>query len=252
MTNGKKTSPAGYALAYLAFALIFSFILLLIIFLVSSLSKDTSEVSDSVSDVEFKSIVVVIDAGHGGEDGGAVGKNGIYEKELNLSIARDLASMLRADGIKVVMTRETDVLLYDRNIDYRGRKKQLDLAARARIAKENEGCIFVSIHMNAFPQEKYRGLQVYYSKNDPSSKELAESIQSSVCGYIQNENTRSVKKASGNIFLLDRITSPAVLVECGFLSNAEECELLSNEEYRRKLTLAIFCGIMDYICEDNS
>ena len=223
------------------------------IFFASKLSaRGTSDKSVLDTDTSQKYPTVIIDAGHGGEDGGAIGKNGIYEKELNLAIAQDLAAMLRASGIDVVMTRETDILLYDRNTDYRGRKKMLDLAARVKIAESYENCIFVSIHMNSFPQDKYRGLQVYYSVNTPESKLLAENIQASVREYIQKDNNRKTKQASGNIFLLDRINHPAVLVECGFLSNAEECALLSTEEYRKKLTLAIFCGITEYISEDNT
>ncbi len=252
MLSEKKLSPAGYTAVYILFAAIFSLVLLLMVFLSFQLRpKSFTDDTDADIDGEKKYPTVIIDAGHGGEDGGAIGKNGIYEKELNLAIASDLAAMLRVDGINVIMTRETDILLYDRNADYKGRKKQLDLAARVKIAEETEDCIFVSIHMNSFPQEKYSGLQVYYSENEPTSKLLAESIQASVCEYIQKENTRNVKKASSNIFLLDRIRKPAVLIECGFLSNPQECELLTSEEYRQKLTLAIFGGITEYICKDN-
>ncbi len=253
MILDKKRSPARYTTTYIAFAATFSLLLLLIIFLISLLHPaDTSRNTDLDIYEKSKYPTVVIDAGHGGEDGGAIGASGVYEKELNLYIAQNLASMLRTNGINVVMTRERDELLYDKNSDYRGRKKQLDLAARVKIAQEEENCIFVSIHMNSFPQEKYRGLQVYYSSNNSASKELAESIQSSVCKYLQAENTRTVKKASSNIFLLDRITKPAVLIECGFISNTEECALISTEKYRQKLTLAIFCAITEHISKDTS
>ncbi|MBQ7383423.1 MAG: N-acetylmuramoyl-L-alanine amidase [Clostridia bacterium] len=253
MKKEKKLSPARYTLEYLIFAVIFSLSLILMLFLVSMLRTDGSpEKSVLEPDAERRYPTVIIDAGHGGEDGGAIGKNGIYEKELNLAIAQDLAAMLRSSGIDVVMTRETDILLYDRNTDYRGRKKMLDLAARVKIAESYENCIFVSIHMNSFPQEKYSGLQVYYSANTPEARSLAESIQSSVQKHLQKDNNRKIKQASSNIFLLDRIKHPAVLVECGFLSNSEECALLSSEEYRQKLTLSIFCGITEYISEDNT
>ena len=105
-------------------------------------------------------LTVVLDAGHGGEDGGARSASGVLEKDINLDIALRLRDLLEANGVAVVLTRSTDVLLYDRDVDYHGRKKALDLAARRKIAEETENCIFVSIHMNAFPQTQYHGLQV--------------------------------------------------------------------------------------------
>ncbi len=253
MSKSKSLTPKKYTIAYVAFALIFSLVLIAFIIFSSRIERaGASETLNTELPATGKYPTVIIDAGHGGEDGGTIGKNGIYEKDLNLMIAKDLCQMLRANGIEVVMTRETDVMLYDRNVDYRGRKKMLDLSARLKIGEKYEDCIFVSIHMNAFPQEQYRGLQVYYSPNAESSAILAERIQSTVCEYIQQDNTRKIKKANGSIFILDRIKNPAVLIECGFLSNPEECSLLSTEEYRQKLTLAIFCGICEYFSEDNS
>lgn len=253
VSNAKYISPKKYVFLYLIFAVVFSLVLFLMMFF--SMKSEKIPDTDTLvteNNAHAKRPIVVIDAGHGGEDGGAVGKNGIYEKDLNLMIASDLCDMLRANGIEVVMTRKSDIMLYDRQADYKGRKKMLDLAARVKIAEEYEDCIFVSIHMNSFPQEKYRGLQVYYSGNSSLSMGLADEIQSSVCNYIQKENTRQTKKASTNIYLLDRIKSPAVLIECGFLSNPDECSLLCTEEYRQKLTMAIFCGICRHISENNS
>lgn len=192
-------------------------------------------------------ITVILDPGHGGEDGGAVGKNGIYEKNLNLSIAKKVESNLTAWGFSVFCTRNEDILLYDRNEDFKGRKKVLDLAARLKIAKDTENCIFVSIHMNSFPETKYNGLQVYYSPNDPRSAELADLIQNEVRKQLQPTNARKTKQASTNIYLLNRITSPAILIECGFLSNVEECAKLSSEQYREELSYAISCAIADYL-----
>ncbi|MBQ8141393.1 MAG: N-acetylmuramoyl-L-alanine amidase [Clostridia bacterium] len=236
-------------LAYVFFALIFSIVSLLMIFLSSAFTKSTESTDISKEKYGDNSgyPTVIIDAGHGGEDGGAVGINGIYEKELNLIIAADLCDMLRSNGVNVIMTRENDVMLYDKSADYKGRKKLLDLAERLRIGENCEDSVFVSIHMNSFPQEKYSGFQVYYSANNQGSQILAENIQTAVCESIQKNNGRSIKKADGNIYLLDRLSSPAVLIECGFISNSEECALLCTEEYRQKLTLSIFCGIMESI-----
>ena len=120
---------------------------------------------------------VVIDAGHGGEDCGALSAAGLLEKDVNLAVAFALQDLLEANGIPVVMTRTEDVLLYDRGADYEGRKKVLDLAARLAIADETEDSLFVSIHMNAFPQTQYSGMQVWYGTGDARSREIAQSVQ---------------------------------------------------------------------------
>ena len=195
----------------------------------------------------FEAPTIIIDAGHGGEDGGAVGKNGILEKELNLSISEKLHDLFSAAGFKVVMTRETDTLLYDKNADYKGRKKELDLAKRVEIASSYENAVFISIHMNSFPDSKYSGLQVYYSKNHQDSDEMAENIQSTVRECLQKNNNRQTKPAGKNIFVLDRITIPGVLIECGFMSNPDECNALTKDEYQKKLSLTIFSAVSKYI-----
>lgn len=247
-----RESSKKIVITYLLFCIVFTVVVISLIFIsnylmVKSVSFDKPAVSGS-KDLP----TVIIDAGHGGEDGGTIGKNGIYEKDLNLIIANDISDMLTASGIEVIMTRSEDILLYDRNVDFNGRKKMLDLAARLKIANETENAVFISIHMNAFPQEKYSGLQVYYSKNTMLSEELALSIQESVKKALQPHNERRIKEADDNIYLLDRCNNPSVLVECGFLSNPTECESLSSEEYQKELSLAIFEGIYTYIMEINS
>lgn len=192
-------------------------------------------------------ITVVIDAGHGGEDGGAVSADGTLEKDLNLSIALTVGKYLAANGINVVYTRTEDILLYDRNVDFKGRKKVLDLAARLNVSQKTENSIFVSIHMNSFPQTKYNGLQVYYSGNHKDSKIIADIVQKNVSALLQPQNDRKTKSAGSSIYLLDRITTPAVLIECGFLSNAEECAKLKQETYRRQMSLVIANSIAEYV-----
>ncbi len=189
---------------------------------------------------------VIIDAGHGGEDGGAVGVTGLVEKDLNLDLAKRLCALLEADGVRVIMTRTEDVLLYDRGVDYEGRKKVLDLAARQAIGDANPDALFVSLHANTFPQDVYHGLQVWYSPNHPSSMTLAESIRGEVVGTLQPDNHRQSKAAGSNIFLLDRLQQPAVLVECGFLSNPAECRSLEDAAYRQQLAHALYKGIAAY------
>ena len=194
---------------------------------------------------------VILDAGHGGEDGGAISTSGIVEKELNLAIATRLQAMLESNGIRVIMTRTDDRLLYDPSSDYQGRKKVLDLAARKRVAEENPNSIFVSIHMNAYPLSQYSGLQVWYSKNDPTSKSIADGIQSTVQTMLQPENDRQTKAANSSIYLLHHIETPAVLVECGFLSNEEEAARLLTSAYQERLSLCLFLAISESIYASN-
>ena len=243
------STPKRYILQYILFCFLFLITVVLLIFLSYRLMQRPKE--STVSLPKGSAPVVVIDAGHGGEDGGAVGANGIYEKDLNLQIAQMLNDLLRANGIQTVMTRTEDILLYDRNSDYRGQKKIQDLATRRKIAEEQANAVFISIHMNAFPQAQYSGLQVYYSPNAPQSKELANKIQSITKELLLPQNRRSVKAADGTIYLLDRLQCPAVLVECGFLSNPEECARLSTEEYRRQMALSLYLSIVQYFSDSD-
>lgn len=189
---------------------------------------------------------VIIDAGHGGEDCGAIGKNGVYEKDLNLSIALELQKMLDAAGIPTRLTRNSDTLLYDKSSDYQGKKKRLDMEARRAIMREYENAIFISIHMNSFPQEKYSGLQVYHSPNIDASRILAQYVQDTVCRNLQHTNNRKIKSSEDNIYLLNDTQLPSILIECGFLSNTEECELLCQTAYQKRLAICIYAAILNY------
>ena len=193
-------SKKQYLPRYLLFSVFFTFILLICTAIGFWMIKDIPDTKDSLASMNTRPIVI-IDPGHGGEDGGAVGTNGIYEKDINLSIAKQLSDMLRAAGIPTVLTRSEDILLYDPTSDYHGQKKVQDLAARREITESYENAIFVSIHMNAFPEEKYNGLQVYYSPNHAISKELAQTIQTQTKELLLPQNTRAIKQANQNIYL---------------------------------------------------
>ena len=207
------------------------------------------EPSDTVSAHSSapKYTTVIIDAGHGGEDGGTSSAAGLVEKDVNLSIAQNLAKMLKSSGINVVMTREDDKLLYDRNVDFHGRKKKLDMAARLNIINKTENAIFVSIHMNAYQNPKYSGLQVWYSQNHADSEMLAGIIQSSNQKLLQPDNERKIKSATSAIFLLNEAKCPAVLVECGFLSNTDEAAKFESDEHRQKVALLLCSSILDFL-----
>lgn len=242
--SDQAAKKSSLVLSFLVFSLLLTLASLLFCGIEVFFNNRKNTDADALSE---KTVTVILDPGHGGEDGGAVGAGDVYEKDLNLAIAKEVESYLKMNGISVICTRNEDILLYDRNVDYKGRKKMLDLAARLKISRETENSVFVSIHMNAFPQTQYSGLQVYYSPNDDTSADLAALIQNDTKSLLQPTNTRKIKPASSNIYLLDRITTPAVLVECGFLSNAEECALLSDAEYRQKLSLILANAIAQFV-----
>ena len=224
------------------------FLVLCSVFILFSFRNNSEVNTSSTVDSDF---FVIIDAGHGGEDGGCEG-NGLVEKNLNLDITLRVASLLREQGVNVVLTRDTDVLLYDKNSDYQGKKKAQDVRKRLEIAKNQENAVLVSIHMNYFAETKYSGLQVWYSKNDANSKILANLIQSNVKNELQPSNKRVTKEATSSIFLLHNATFPAVLIECGFLSNPDEAHALGDADYRHQLANVIFKSIITYISQINT
>ena len=188
--------------------------------------------------------IIVIDAGHGGVDGGAIAKDGTKEKDLNLSLALTLSDMLESFGYDVILTRSDDALL---SMDGSSSSKKLqDLKKRVDIVNNTDNPILVSLHMNKFAQEKYSGVQVFYSPNNDNSSILADKIQNNIKSYLQADNNREIKKAGSNIYLLNNINTTGVLVECGFLSNPNECELLKNEEYRKELASVICMSIIEF------
>ncbi len=190
---------------------------------------------------------VIIDAGHGGEDGGTSSKSGLVEKDINLELAFILKEKLEAEGVKVILTRDSDTLLYDRNANYQGRKKKLDMAARLEIINNTEDCIFISLHMNAFSDSRYSGLQVWYSDHNPDSKSLADIIQANVKTNLQPNNNRKTKSAGTSIYLLSQSSCPAVLVECGFLSNVAEAELFESAEYKDTLAAQLCDSVIQFL-----
>ncbi len=195
------------------------------------------------ANVSFVNSTVIIDPGHGGVDPGA-SANGLLEKDLNLDISLLLSNYLTSFGYDCVLTRSDDVLLFDSNIN-ESRKKQ-DLYNRVHLAESYNNAYFVSIHMNKFPQTDCKGFQAFYSNNNKSSKALAESLQSNILP-LQPQNHRAVKNGTDSIYVLEHLKMPAVLIECGFLSNYEEAELLKTDDYKMALALSIYCGIAEYL-----
>ena len=194
--------------------------------------------------------IIVIDAGHGGEDPGTTGVNGVYEKDLNLKLALLMGEELEQKGYVVVYTRTDDRLLYSEEENIRGIRKISDLKNRCKVANRYPDSILISIHMNSYGESKYSGLQVYYSPGDENSKALADKIQTRVKTDLQSTNKRLTKPGKG-IYILEKTEPTSVLIECGFLSNKEECEKLSKKEYQKELSFSIICGIIEYIEEKN-
>ncbi len=192
---------------------------------------------------------VIIDAGHGGEDGGAVGINQALEKEINLAIALELEKNLKANHFEVLMTRDGDYSIGDQNLGTVAERKRSDTKQRVQIVKEaGKNCILVSIHQNHFSESKYHGAQMFYSKNHPQSAILAEAVRKNIVLSLQPENKRENKEGEG-IYLLEHCMIPAVLVECGFLSNPEEAEKLCQKDYQEEMAAAIYNGLIDYFSE---
>ena len=195
--------------------------------------------------------VIILDAGHGGFDGGAVAPDGTVEKDINLKIALTLKDFLKQGGFEVIMTRESDVSTDDVETDKIATRKKSDLKNRLGLMKDNPNAVFVSIHLNKVTASAANGSQVFYSAEREESKILGDCIQKSIVQLLQPENTRVNKQATSSTYLLYNATVPAVLVECGFLSNSAELKRLKDEEYQKKMAFSIFCGIVSFFSEEN-
>lgn len=189
---------------------------------------------------------VILDAGHGGFDGGAVAPDGTVEKHINLEIALTLRDFLKTAGFEVIMTRESDVSTDDVETDKIATRKKSDLKNRLGLMQDYPHAVFVSIHLNKFTTSAAKGSQVFYGPKTEESRLLGETIQQSIVTRLQPENDRVNKQATSSTYILYHATIPAVLVECGFLSNTAELKRLRDETYQKQMAFSIFCGIMDY------
>lgn len=190
---------------------------------------------------------VVIDAGHGGEDGGTVGINGESEKDINLAIAIELEKYLLQNNFDVIMIRDGDYSVGDNSLSTVAERKRSDTKSRLRTVEQAGECVLISIHQNHFTESKYYGAQVFYSGNREESAQLAEAIRQNIVSSLQPENRRENKEAEKNIYLLYNCQVPAVLVECGFLSNPDEAAKLNTEAYQKSVAAVIYNGLIDYL-----
>ncbi|MBE7013930.1 MAG: N-acetylmuramoyl-L-alanine amidase [Ruminococcaceae bacterium] len=214
---------------------------LMFVFIMSSFIYNSYQKSMVTS---VTSNVIVIDPGHGGEDGGAVGVTGIKEKDLNLKIALKLKEKLLNSGINVVMTRDTDIMLCDKN--QQKKRKRTDFDNRIKIAQNYNNAIFISIHMNYFEDNSQSGAQIFYSKNNPESKEIASILREELKNSLNPNNKRQIKPSGKEIYLLSNLKIPACLIECGFISNPTEEQLLMSDKYQEKIAETIKNGLLKY------
>ncbi|MDR3178554.1 MAG: N-acetylmuramoyl-L-alanine amidase [Oscillospiraceae bacterium] len=206
---------------------------------------DRQSVSNLFSE---RSPTIIIDPGHGGEDDGAVAEGGkVSEKDLNLEISKILRDMFKSSGFNVEMTRDTDISIYDRdkNLKSLSEKKTSDLNNRVKIAQNNPNSVLISIHQNSHPDKFSKGTEIFYSPNNKLSEEFAFCLEK-IFKKIQPNNKREVKNSKNFIFILKKVTIPAVMVECGFISNYKELLKLKNFDYQKQIAFCIYCAYVEY------
>ncbi|AIQ20711.1 N-acetylmuramoyl-L-alanine amidase [Paenibacillus sp. FSL H7-0357] len=191
--------------------------------------------------------IIAIDAGHGGPDGGAVSREGLIEKDINLSVSLYLRDYLQQAGAIVVMTREGDYDLAQEGTKGYSKRKTEDLKQRVRTIEEKGADLFISVHMNSVPSGRWSGAQTFYYPNNEGNKALAGFVQDELRATL--ENTDRVAKTVNTVYLLKALKMPAVLVEVGFLSHPQESALLGDDVYQRKVATSIYRGIMRYASE---
>lgn len=220
-------------------------IMLCITVFVMLMIKSTDRLTLNTSaEAQEKKPNLIIDAGHGGEDGGAV-VGDVLEKDINLDISNDTADLLKLFGFDVSMTRSSDNALTNEGKDVKQRKYN-DMKMRLDMYNSSADNVIISIHQNKFSSTSSHGAQVFYSPNNENSPQLAESMRNSIVSMIQPDNERECKKAGKEIYLLKNTNNPAVIVECGFISNQNECKLLLDKSYQKKMALAVTTGFLDY------
>ena len=187
---------------------------------------------------------IIIDAGHGDPDGGAVSCTGVFESSINLQISKRLCDLFRLLGYGTLMTRETDASVYTQGNTI-GEKKVSDLKERARIVNGTENAILLSIHQNHYTDSRYGGAQMFWANTD-SSRELAESLQNTFVSHLNPGSNRAAKQSQG-IWLMEHVECPAVLVECGFLSNPTEEARLRDTAYQQKICCVIVSALSEFL-----
>ena len=221
-------------------------VVLSLIIVVTSCSF-ADHIHNKANNVDSKEIsskyTVVIDAGHGGKDAGTIGVDSVKEKDINLSIVKSLYDFLKVSGISSVMIRNDDSEFYAPN----EKRDKSDLYNRLDFVNSTENAVLISIHQNHFDSESEWGTQIWYSANTPESKEIADSILNNVKDLIQPDNKRENKQSDNSYYLLYKASVPSVMIECGFMSNVRENNLLQQEEYQNDMAYCIMSGICNIV-----
>lgn len=215
----------------------------IVILVCACILAKTSAIYVTGRQVEKQKDWIVVDVGHGGFDSGKIGVNGELEKDINLQVALKLKKTLEDMGMSVIMTREDDQGLYDENAS---NKKAQDLQRRCDLINQEKPLMTISIHQNSYTSPEIKGAQVFYYTTSTESQKLAEILQKTLIEQVDPQNHREAK-ANDSYYLLKKTDSVIVIVECGFLSNPQEAEKLSDEEYQQKMADAICTGINKYL-----
>lgn len=226
---------------YLVLPIVILSVLSIMIF---NITKNT-EKTIATNSIPITSHVVVIDAGHGKPDEGAVGMYGTTEEAINLKISLKLQKLIEQSGGKVYLTRSDENGIYSQDSVNIKQKKASDIKNRVNIGSQEDVDVFVSIHLNKYPESIYKGWQTFYQESSEDSKNLATFVQNGISNTIDIENNR-VPLPIKNIYIMDHMTKPTITVECGFLSNEDEVKRLGDDEYQNKLAWGIYIGIQDY------
>ena len=193
--------------------------------------------------------VIILDAGHGGMDGGCSSAAGDVEKNINLAILLDLRELLQASGYEVIVTRDTDVSIHDAGVEGIANQKSSDMDNRLAIFNSVKGAVCLSIHQNQFTDPQYSGAQMFYADTNSRSAVLAQQLQTQFVAFLQPENRRETKLVGKELFLCYYCENPTVMAECGFLSNPEEAALLVTEDYQQKVAFTLYAGLVQYCAE---
>ncbi|MGN1412539.1 MAG: N-acetylmuramoyl-L-alanine amidase [Oscillospiraceae bacterium] len=208
-------------------------------------SNDEKIISTSI--VPSKSDrVIILDAGHGGMDGGCTSADGTVEKDINLNILLNLRDMLTATGYTVEVTRDSDKSIHDKGVEGIANQKSSDMDNRLALFNKYDNAVCVSIHQNQFTDSKYSGAQMFYSDTNSKSETLARIMQDNFVKYLQPNNAREIKLCGKELFLCYFSENPTVMAECGFLSNPEEAEKLKDEEYQKEVAFTIYSSICEF------
>lgn len=190
--------------------------------------------------------VIVLDAGHGGLDSGAVGKGGTLEKDVNLAVVKRLQQLLELSGFHTVLTRSEDISIYDPGTEGIRNQKLSDMDNRLELIQSYPDSIFLCIHQNNFTDPAYFGGQMFYNNNNPGNRTLAQIMQNRFA-QLQPGNDREIKLTGDELYLLKSNKNPSLMIECGFLSNPDEEAKLATAEYQQQLAFTIYSGLLDYL-----